>query len=203
MNAGTVSLRCQSRWSSHSICGQLIIFPPACSIRRNAMSWAISFGSNHPAMLPVLERLTTPVSYLNGSSAFNDPFLGKAQYYAAGLNQVEDISATKGAYGVPADANSESIYRYISRGSHDTTMWGQPNDTQKAIWYLLESCGPDGHYHRMGFPLNNVGGAARIASTAKALYDPTNGTVSRGSIWRSGGGSGRGDWFKDMVQRTY
>ena len=170
--------------------------------KSNGPSWAVSFGSNHVNMPPTLERLTTPISYLTGGSTFNDPFVGKAQYHQAGLNQVEDITSVKTIYGVP-NATPEKVYRYIARGPVDTTIWGQPNDTQKAVWYLLESCGPDGHYPRMGFPLNNNGGAARIASTAKALYDATNGTVSRGSIWRSGGGAGRGDWFKDMVQATY
>jgi type II secretion system protein G len=171
--------------------------------KSNAMSWAVSFGSSHNQMLLTLERLTTPISYLTGGSAFSDPFRGTKQYHQAGLNQVENISDTIGTYGTP-EARPEQIYRYIARGRIDTQIWNQPADiNNKALWYLLESCGPDGHYHRMGFPLNNVGGAARIASTAKALYDATNGTVSRGSIWRSGGGAGRGDWFKEMVQQTY
>src|SRR5260221_465408 len=42
MNPGTVSLRFQSRCSSQNSCVTLIILPPACSTRRNAMSWAMA-----------------------------------------------------------------------------------------------------------------------------------------------------------------
>lgn len=170
-----------------------------CYPKTNDESWAIAFGSSHKGMQPTLERLTSPISYLTGAATFNDPFIGKGQYYGPQLGGSEQLPNVKQAYGVP-EATPEKIYRYISRGPKDTVMWSQVNDPQKAVWYLLESCGPDGMYHRMGFALNTP---ARKPTTVRAIYDSTNGTVSRGSIWRSGGGNGNGDWFRDLVQATY
>ncbi|MNO06495.1 hypothetical protein D3C81_2282880 [compost metagenome] len=40
MKSGTVCWRFQSRCSSQNNCGTLIIWPPACSMRRSAASWA-------------------------------------------------------------------------------------------------------------------------------------------------------------------
>jgi len=170
--------------------------------KSNAESWALSFGAAGPMMIPTLERLTTPISYLSGSATFTDPFVGTAQYWGANLLQEENIAAIAAGYHAQAGAQPGRVYRYISRGPKDTTIWNQPNDEQKAVWYLLESCGPDAHYHRMGTALNSNDSPARRGVLYKAIYDPTNGTVSRGSIWRAGGASGRGDFFKEMVNRA-
>lgn len=171
--------------------------------KNNAKSWALSFGSPLATMVPTLERLTTPVAYMNSGASYTDPFEGKAQYYGANLLQVETIQDVVSEVGAEKGALPGKVYRYVSRGSKDTTIWNQPGDTQRAIWYNLESCGPDQHYHRIGSALNNASEASGRAVMAKTLYDPTNGTISRGSIWRSGGGSGKGDYFKEMVANTY
>lgn len=167
--------------------------------KNNAQSWSLSFGSPNPQMVPTLERLTTPIAYLSGGSVFRDPFAGKAQYFGPNLGQIESLSDV--AVSVSADNRIEAgkVYRYVSRGPRDTTIWNQPNDTQKAVWYMLESCGPDQHYHRMGNALNYDDAPARREVLNRAIYDPTNGTVSRGSIWRAGGGTGRGSYFKEMT----
>lgn len=174
-----------------------------CYPKNNNLSWALSFGSTHPRMLPTLERLTTPIAYLTGESSFNDPFTGRAQYYGNNLNNVETIQAAASGFGVDEYAKGTSVYRYISRGPINTTIWNQAGDNQKAIWYMLESCGPDQHYHRMGNALNFDDSLGRRFVLSQTLYDATNGTVSRGSIWRAGGGAGRGDYFKQMVEQTY
>ncbi len=171
-------------------------------MRNNLMSWAMTFGSTDPFMAATLERLTTPISYLTSGAGFTDPFVGVNQYHGGNLGQITPIADESARYGIPADANPEKLYRYIARGPKDTTIWGQINDTQKAVWYLLESCGPDKHYHRMGDALNPAENANRRIQLSKAIYDASNGTVSRGSIWRGGGGVGKGSFFKDMVSQA-
>jgi prepilin-type N-terminal cleavage/methylation domain-containing protein len=166
--------------------------------KSNLHSWALSFGSTANNMLPTLERLTTPVSYLTGG-VFKDPFTGIAQYRELNLETVQVITDVTTALNIADPSGPKQVYRYISRGPVDTTIWNQPGDMQKALWWLLESCGPDRHYHRMGDALNRVDSPARRIVLTKALYDATNGTVSRGSIWRGGGGSGRGSYFLEMV----
>lgn len=171
--------------------------------RNNIESWAVSFGVSTGQMLPTLERLTSPVAYLTGGSTFTDPFLGKAQYGGSNLGQEESLPDVKARYGLDESATPEKVYRYIARGPINTVIWNQPGETQKVTWYLLESAGPDAHYHTMGLALNSNDTPGRRTQLAKALYDATNGTISRGSIWRGGGGIGRGSFYKDMVQATY
>jgi len=172
--------------------------------RSNIYSWAVSFGaSGNSQLIPTLERLTTPISYLTGGSSFTDPFVGKAQYFGPNLGQIQTLPDVKQAEGLDASATPEKVYRYIARGPKDTVIWNQKNETQKVVWYLLESCGPDGYYHRMGDALNPNESPARYVQLSKVFYDATNGTVSRGSIWRSGGGVGKGSFITKMVQATY
>ncbi len=168
----------------------------------NRMSWALSFGSNHNMMVPTLERLTSPISYLTGASSFSDPFTGRAQYFGGNLLQEQTIESVAAEYGIDNYHLATSVYRYIARGPKNTTIWNQPGDNQKAVWYLLEAAGPDGYYHQMGNALNSKDTPARRNVLSKILYDASNGTVSRGSIWRSGGGSGQGSFVKDLIAQT-
>ena len=172
-------------------------------MKGNTESWALSFGSSLPGMKPVLELLTTPIAYMSSGASYVDPFEGTNTYFGPNLGQNEVIQDVAAARGVQPGSQPNRVYRYIARNITNTAMLGQANDNAKAVWYLLESCGPDRHYHRMGNALNYDALPARFVQLSKTLYDPTNGTVSRGSIWRGGGGTGRGSYFKDMVAKTY
>lgn len=163
-------------------------------------AWSLTFGSTHPDAPPTLERLTTPVAYLTSGQTFTDPFVGTHQYHGGDIESVQIIDDRVIAVYLTNDkATPHRLYRYNARGVTNAAIW---NRTEKAVWYLLESCGPDKHYHRMGDPLNANDSVARRAILYKAIYDPTNGTVSRGSIWRVDGGNGRGDYFKQMVDQA-
>ncbi len=175
----------------------------------NWQSWALTFGATEPRMLPTLERLTSPIAYLSGGGVFRDPFKATSQYNGAALNgstPLEDVTALVGA---PADAPVDALYRYVALSPDVSIIWNSQAGGaagEKPVWYLLESCGPDAHYHRVaGGGTNWVtrnDNATRRMVVAQALYDPTNGTVSRGSIWRGGGGTGKGSYFKDMIAAT-
>lgn len=162
-------------------------------------AWSLTFGSSHPDMPPTLERLTTPIAYLTSGQSFVDPFIGEKQYHGRDIESVQIIDDRLVAAGLTKDkANPHRLYRYNARGVRNAAIW---NRTEETTYYLLESCGPDKHYHRMGDPLNVADSAipGQKMILSKALYDPTNGTVSRGSIWRAGGGTGRGDFFVSMI----
>ncbi len=175
----------------------------------NWQSWALTFGAIDPRMLPTLERLTTPIAYLTGESTFYDPFKAKAQYSGANLNVETPLEDVNELVGAPADAKSDSVYRYIARGARVSAIWNAGatiSQTERPTWYLLESAGPDQHFHRIAGGTNTwlagQDSSARRGVLAKAVYDATNGTVSRGSIWRGGGGSGQGSYFKEVISQA-
>lgn len=82
-------------------------------------------------------------------------------------------------------------YGYHGRNDHVNIFWnndGNPgNFTGQAIvmWYVLRSSGPDND--------RDGGGASALNSEdsrhefVNFVYDPTNGTTSRGDLWRAGG----------------
>jgi prepilin-type N-terminal cleavage/methylation domain-containing protein len=82
-------------------------------------------------------------------------------------------------------------YGYHGRNEHVNIFWnndGNPgNFTGQPIvmWYLLRSSGPDDD--------RDGGGASALNSKnsrhqfVNFIYDPTNGTYSRGDLWRAGG----------------
>lgn len=176
----------------------------------NWQSWAMTFGATEPRMLPTLERLTTPISYMSSGASYSDPFKATSQWNGAALNTSTPLEDVATEVGAPADAPFNKIYRYAAFSPSISIIWNSQAANapgQKPVWYLLESCGPDAHYHRIaGGGTNWVtrpDNANRRMVMSQALYDPTNGTVSRGSIWRGGGGEGTGSFFKDMIAATY
>jgi len=122
----------------------------------------------------VLERLTTPVAYI--TSVFQDPFLTK---FRSG-----SVTAATGEYTPVAATNTEvSFFKYFTPGPNGLQDVSSP--TERARWYwVLQSNGPDLTYINMGGFFNS---SAPVSACVKAFYDPTNGTVSRGSIFRLGG----------------
>ena len=69
------------------------------------------------------------------------------------------------------------------------TQWGDSGGDPN--WYVLQGHGPDqGYYALSGIIDARImdGSQASIANALNIVYDPTNGTISCGSIWRVGGG---------------
>lgn len=127
----------------------------------------------------VLERLSTPISYLT-TGLLPDPF--EAKFRTGGI---EPDNGDYDPVSYIGDSN-DFLYRFIKYAA--PTPFGLAdvdNDSEVAQWYfVLISAGPDTIYP-------NVSGLLRSESTEQAIlrhtYDPTNGTVSEGHIWRVGG----------------
>jgi prepilin-type N-terminal cleavage/methylation domain-containing protein len=160
----------------------------------NNSSRAFMYGDIRPGFKPTLERLTTPVAYLTGKGNFVDPFVAKGAYQGAALETVVSIDQY-------ADRENYITYWYIARALNQV-VWDQQGE-QDPKWWIVESCGPDRMHHNAGTFFNNVMPTytpAGLAAAMKMIYDATNGTVSRGSIWRVGGTKmGTGQPFYDAA----
>jgi len=158
---------------------------------------------------PVLERLTTPADYLS-SITFEDPFKPVA-LYATGFSVIT----------IDPDAIENRVYKYGLWSPEGNGGLALPNHSASdrdvvGHWFHLESAGPDRHYHALSGLLFNT-----LASTdpgtpspllGRLVYDPTNGTVSDGSIFRVGGQKAPNEeggsnvstmQFFDLVTQTY
>ncbi len=120
--------------------------------------------------------LSTPIAYVT-QGLIEDPF---PTYYRTG--SFDD--------SLPVlDDDPERIwYKYSARdhrgtvgtlGRPDYDRWSGSTD-----WFLLQSTGPD----RTRFTLGQGGiNPNEPENFLSSIYDPTNGTISRGSIYRAGG----------------
>jgi len=114
-------------------------------------------------------RLTTPISYL--SRYPNDPFGPFAAFI--GIRQI---------YSTPA--NHYYFYcRWANLHGIDDNIWDSDRDDPDMFWlnkwfgyWGINSFGPDNIYNPEG-----------------EVYDPTNGTISNGDIWRKQNG-------KEMIE---
>lgn len=133
----------------------------------------------------VFERLTTPVAYINGVVSFKSPFK------STGVLQGDDLTVYA-AY-TANQAEISQIYWYCARNNGNSAgtgsaQWGR--DDPKPVWFFTHSAGPMGRQYgmndvtRAGNMQDNPAGQQMARS---AMYDASNGTVSAGGIFRSGG----------------
>lgn len=152
----------------------------------NSSSRAFNITTNSSAWSLTLERLSTPIAYLSSKASFRDPFKSKGTYSGNNLESYTRIESY-----ARYEENAWFDYYWYSPRSHNSgaaaAIWSHPHN--KPLWYALESAGPDGAHHNLGGTLNNMKtdneAARRVANMA--IYNATNGTVSRGSIFRVGG----------------
>jgi prepilin-type N-terminal cleavage/methylation domain-containing protein len=158
----------------------------------NAYPNCHSFGiivRNNPGDPEILERLSTPIAYIT-STVVKDPFTIKARKSAAtaaalaaatpiAVSPTTDLVARINSY-IYQSWNSDQRYVLPPDG------FSNPGLPRKSTAWLLHSAGPDGTYHNLGGVLAND---FEIDGPILLIYDPTNGTVSDGSVYRSGGAS--------------
>jgi len=149
------------------------------------------------AAIKALEVITTPIAYI-ATMSWNDPFQGKGAYSGPSMDTYADYDP------LPADELQRKIYWYMARNNTaQGDSWDRKNDP-RPTWWILESHGPEGKGTATRTGLNSIKDPSNPAHQEKALkiiYDATNGTVSRGNIWRVGGiPSGSGEIFYKYVQ---
>jgi prepilin-type N-terminal cleavage/methylation domain-containing protein len=121
-----------------------------------------------------LIRLTTPVAYLTSTGALTDPFAAGR----GGRDSSREPEATIRAYYYVDYPNFALLHFSLSDDrAFRFTGWG------------LSSLGPDGLVDGILFVPWQVGtqGAGALPAAARTVYDPTNGTVSKGDLARFGG----------------
>jgi hypothetical protein len=150
-----------------------------------------------------LERLSTPVSYLT-SPCMSDPFLptGRRHDFDQGNPQ-----------GIYTDQNSDGDririleYKYGAVKKDSGVSGSFANDfTEKPTAWIVFSSGPDKQYTAMESVMTMQPTDSNICSGL--FYDPTNGTVSFGDIWRGGGQTwpganlAGGEFFRQLLQNA-
>lgn len=139
----------------------------------------------------VLERLSTPIAYMT-SASLKDPFKVSKRFSSATAQaMMTETPATVNATDMVGITNSY-IYQSFNAEQRCNVPTDNYNSASKSLSpraYILHSCGPDSTYYNLGGVLANDRAAA-LPYTIQMLYDATNGTVSRGSIWRTGGMDG-------------
>ena len=128
-----------------------------------------------------LERLSTPIAYVRNFD-FRDPFGVIGRYYGAFWDSESPVYSEEAQYYKYAAFNARA---FPFASWQNLAIFG----ADPAMWWTIEGVGPDHRYHNMGTvsQLDGTNPAYDIALANKVIYDPTNGTVSRGSVWRVGG----------------
>jgi len=137
----------------------------------------------------VLERLSTPISYLT-SGSLPDPF-------ASDFLAFPSKQAGQGPTNTQAvDAQYRDVarfYKYTAftpgQGAFVSALVERPETSAKWAWAIW-SPGPERTYIQLrgsNLLASAPFGAPEVGAILDWLYDPTNGTTSRGNIFRLGG----------------
>lgn len=134
--------------------------------------------------LTYLERLSTPIAYVT-TSRRNDPFIPTSRRSAATAATINT--------GPPSAVLNDPNWSFYYQAWNQQQRYTIPPDAFSSSFsprattaFLLQSAGPDLSYYNLGGPLAND----RLADDCLNLfYDPTNGTTSRGSLFKFGGNS--------------
>ena len=145
---------------------------------RQSRGLRINAGSDE-----VFERLTSPIAYLAGVWSFKSPFKATKVVQGAALDQDSDLPANQ--------IELSQIYWYTARNNGNangsgSAQWGR-NDP-KPSWYFTQSAGPMSMLYGVNDATQGMyDTAADQEKSLRAMYDATNGTISRGGIFRVGG----------------
>lgn len=157
-------------------------------------NWCLATtGGSTADATPTLERLTTPIAYLTGKGSFVDPFNPKFFYRGSTLSDKAELKQD----------DNKGLLWYTARNAVDSAVWhqSQVHDVDP-FWWFLQASGPDITFDHVWQLVNGMHTDTELnrANARKVVYDPTNGTLSRGSIWRVGGQpSGRGLSFYNVL----
>lgn len=133
----------------------------------------------------ILERISTPIAYVS-SAIVRDSFdvnLRVSDATALGMSTSEPIP-------VPDTDNAGRDNSLIYQSWNSQNRATSDGNGGKAYAWLLHSVGPDSTYHNLGGVLAND---FEPDGPINLIYDPTNGTISFGSIYRTGGSASASD----------
>ena len=163
---------------------------PQCNSRGTALRYTLNatapLNTGAEENWEILERLSSPIAYLT-TGTFADPFLIKTRKSAASSAAMvaAPVSRVTPDTDIVARLNTY-IYQSVSPTQRATVVAGgfEPNRVKASGWFL-HSVGPDSNYYNLGGVLANE--RTKEDGPILLIYDPTNGTVSEGSVWRTGG----------------
>jgi len=154
---------------------------------------------------PTLERLSTPVAFIT-TSLLPDPFVPSVPTKRiSGINAGNMDNPSAWNYNAELDPMAKYI-KYSARDETGTVgTWGPPDSDTTSVstkWWVIYSSGPDQAYHTLGSDiLSNSDPAQGEAILWRIIYDPTNGTVSMGDVYRVGGSpAGAGNYAFRVLQ---
>ena len=151
------------------------------------------------AAKPVFEHLSTPIAYLEAgivpspfgadrrtSNADAQSAAESPTYTALSVNELHDLAYRSYFY----QSGNESGRTAFS-GSNGTAS-PPPNGSMLSTVWFLHSPGPTRSYLSLGGILANSSRStgqpnSNLDQCIKLIYDPSNGTISSGVIWRVGG----------------
>jgi prepilin-type N-terminal cleavage/methylation domain-containing protein len=150
--------------------------------------------------IEILERLSTPLAYIT-NIVIKDPFIVKGRLSAADADAFRTATPISTATDWVEILNSYTYQSFSDIGRAQTTTDSYTPTRLKGIAFTLQSAGPDGLYYNLGGVLatNRVLKSSTDIYILDLMYDPTNGTVSRGSIFRTGGSPQEGSTYAGGV----
>jgi prepilin-type N-terminal cleavage/methylation domain-containing protein len=150
-------------------------------------TYGIANGGDQSPRIPVLERLSTPVAYI-GNALTRDVFVIRGRHSASTAVALAVATPVPVAADDAVAKSNSFIYQSWNSEQRATvsTGWYEPKKVTARAW-TLHSAGPDCCYHNLGGVLSNE---REIDGPILLIYDPTNGTVSFGSLYRAGGSAG-------------
>lgn len=142
-------------------------------------------SANSEGTVKWLKSISTPVAYIT-SAELPDPFTEKNQLNANKTrNHIRYYGVNEMSW---LNANSDDGHVLYSNG---TDTYAAASGSLRVMGYLLFSHGPDRERNNLsGTPSGTFLRAANLQDMdnfVHYIYDPTNGTVSNGEIFRSGG----------------
>jgi len=127
----------------------------------------MNWGGVQQSRYTRLARLTTPITYI--TTVLEDPFFmnepTRGTVHPTGRNDHKAYAYWDPVYADAAKASATGSFRYL------------PEERMILGRWALFGCGPDRDYE----PAGELGGSGPLN-----WYDPTNGTVSDGDIYRFG-----------------
>jgi len=151
-------------------------------------------AQENPNGYPILEVLSTPIAYLS-NGILPSPFgSGKriSSATAQGLwtanildNNVNDPVYRSYIY---QSGNSAGRVAWPGNAQVQVNLTPSASEAGGAKTWFLKSPGPTEIYYNLaGILINQANPGNALEHTLGMMYDPTNGTISDGAIWRAGG----------------